>query len=139
MGLFYVSFNIFFKFYQLQGGYPIIKEIPNTSLLVAFQIDSYFRAAKLDIFDTFQPEKMRTIYSFEEVRGGNNLFSFFLFSIEISGYDVTYNSRRGLLGAIHCGPKIAYHIFKVEDSFSKSSYRVRLLQKAACYAKPCNF
>ena len=36
------------------------------------------------------------------------------FSLEVGQGDVTYNSRRNLLGAICVGDQITYHLFKLE-------------------------
>lgn len=49
----------------------------------------------------------------------------------VTGFgDVTYNSRRGFLGAIPLEGKIAYHLYHIGYSGKKSGYGVKLLRKS---------
>ena len=77
------------------------------------------------------------MYSFEEVSGGSDDWACFLyfvmiyFPLETCSGDVTYNTRRNILGALSVTDKISYHLFNVEYSQKeKSSYNVRVLKKA---------
>ncbi len=46
------------------------------------------------------------------------------------GYgDVTYNSRRSILGAIPVGGRIAYHLFTIDTSASNAGGIVKLNRK----------
>lgn len=50
--------------------------------------------------------------------------------------DVTYNSRRGLLGAISLNGKIAYHLYNIEFiSAQKSGYSGKLLRKSKWHSQ----
>lgn len=49
----------------------------------------------------------------------------------MTGYgDVSYNSRRNILGAISLDKKVAYHLWVIEYSQQKNNYNIKLLQKA---------
>lgn len=49
----------------------------------------------------------------------------------MTGYgDVSYNSRRNILGAISLDKKVAYHLWIIEYSQQKNNYNIKLLQKA---------
>lgn len=63
---------------------------------------------------------------FSYLLGLNN----FLFSLEITCVgDVTYNSRRGILGAIPLYKKIGYHLFRIDANASKEDI-VKLYRKS---------
>lgn len=94
-----------------------VKEIPNTKLLVSLH-HAYNLGANLEIYDISQKSRPRKIYSFEEVKGGK--FRFFLiywnyhFDLVTGTGDVTYNSRRNILGAISVDRSISYNLFNLD-------------------------
>ena len=137
--------------FTFPAGNPLLKEIPNTKLLVSVN-HNYNNSANLEIYDLSQKKK-RKIYSFEEVRGCNNLIDlvsnhstlldlqplFFIHMVLnellssplVTGNgDVTFNSRRRLLGAIPLGELAAYHLWNIDYSRQKSDNNVRLLKKS---------
>ena len=108
-----------------------MKEITNTGLLVSVSHSS--ESANLEVFDVSRKGQAKKIYSFEEVPGGRNnfkprspthLFSF----LETGSGDVTYNSRRGFLGAIPADGEIDYHLYHF--STSKAGNTVKLIRKS---------
>lgn len=128
-----------------------MKEIPNTKLLVSLN-HNYSESAKMEIFDLSQ-KTVKRIDSFDRVLGGKRklLLEFarktlslvllflskpFLLSLihgimlETGFGDVTYNSRRGLLGAISVEKETAYHLYHVGYSSQKNNYCVKLLKKS---------
>ena len=49
--------------------------------------------------------------------------------------DVTYNSRRNLLGAIPVKDRIAYHLFSIDVGGSKKNDVVTLVRKSKCHVQ----
>lgn len=49
--------------------------------------------------------------------------------------DLTYNSRRNILGAISFKGKIAYHLFDIEHTKQKANYNVRLLRQTKWFSQ----
>ena len=108
-----------------------LKEIPNTKLLVS--LFHWGTSANFEVFDISQQEQPKKIYAFEGVKGGISTLSIDLISLSVTETepgDVTYNSRRNLLGAIPSGGQIAYHLFNIEYNALKSNYSVKLLRKS---------
>lgn len=52
-----------------------VKEILNTRLLVSLH-HCWNRSANMEIFEVSQKGKARKVYSFEEIKGGNNQISY---------------------------------------------------------------
>ena len=48
--------------------------------------------------------------------------------------DMTYNTRKNILGAISVNGKTAYHLFKVEHDGSDSRNNVKLLRKTKLHS-----
>ena len=116
-----------------------VKEISNTKLLVSLN-DNWRESANMEIFDVSAKERPRKIYSFEEVTGSNffnpiqQLNTLFYLVLKLSlifialiiivtddDGDVTYNSRRNILGAISVGQRISYHLFDAGYSAMKNN------------------
>ena len=58
------------------------------------------------------------------------------FIIKVTGYgDMTYNSRRGIFGAIPVGQKIAYHLFKMDTHLSQVDDAVSLCRKTKWHSQ----
>ncbi len=49
--------------------------------------------------------------------------------------DMTYNSRRSILGAIPVGETIAYHLFTIDTSASNAGGIVKLNRKSKWYSQ----
>lgn len=68
-----------------------------------------------------------------------NLFiiqqNMFLLFLETGDGDVTYNSRRGILGTIPCTRKMGFHLFSVGYSGQKGNYSVKLLKKSKWHSQ----
>ena len=58
---------------QMGSGWPHLKEIPETRLLVSLHC-SYYQSANMEVFDISNKGKIKTIYSFEEAIGSNIIF-----------------------------------------------------------------
>lgn len=56
--------------------------------------------------------------------------------ILVTGFgDVTYNSRRNILGAIGLNGKISYHLFGIQHNGYEDSCTVKLLRKAKWHSQ----
>ena len=49
--------------------------------------------------------------------------------------DLTYNTKRNLLGAISLGGKIAYHIFAVDANYLNIKESVKLIRKSRWHSQ----
>lgn len=110
----------------------MVKEIPNTSLLVSLFHDGY-EAAAMQIFDVSRRDKARLVFSSKEFHrrrrfvfidlldcfDANALLKYLFIefvrshsssSSDIGLEDVAYNPRRNLLAAFQIREKIAYHL-----------------------------
>ena len=111
-----------------------MKEIPNTKLLVSLHHNPA-KSANIAVFDISKNDQIREIYSLGEVSGCIIIFYLrrlknYIFS-QGTGYgDITYNSRRGILGAIPLDQKISYHLFNVGSNASKTKDIVKLIRKS---------
>lgn len=61
-----------------------------------------------------------------------------LVHLETGFGDVTYNSRRNILGSISLGGKISYHLYNIEYGGQKSNYCVKLLRKSKWHSEYSN-
>ena len=105
-----------------------MKEVANTGLLVSVH-HSNDKSANLEVFDVSRKGQARRIYSFEEVSGGRILVKIHLIICLVTGHgDVTYNPRRGILGAISVGGKISYHLYNF--AMGKTGDVVKLVRKS---------
>ena len=113
-----------------------MKEIANTGLLVSVHLSGL--SSHLEVFDVSRKRKAKKVYSDEIVKGGRILVKHRIIIILGSNYgDVTYNSRRGMLGAISVGQKTAYHLYNVTTG--KTGNTVKLIRKSRWhtqYVKP---
>ena len=53
-----------------------------------------------------------------------------IFFVVTGKRNVTYNARRGLLGTLPIGGKIAYHLFNIDAGFSKNENTIRICRKS---------
>ena len=51
------------------------------------------------------------------------------YNLDVGYGDVTYNARRGFLGAIPVGSKITYHLFSIGSRGLMGDFDVKLLRK----------
>lgn len=57
-----------------------------------------------------------------------------MFPLKVTGQgDVTYNSRRNILGAIPINGKVSYHLFNVDISGSNTNDVVKLSRQSKWY------
>ena len=62
----------------------------------------------------------------------------YIFSL-VTGYgDITYNSRRSILGAVPLDQKISYHLFNVDYNASKTKDIVKLSRKSKWHSQQSN-
>ena len=113
-----------------------MKEIAHSGLLVSVY-HSWKTSANIEVFDVSRKGQAKKIYSFEEVSGGRiivkgHLILMYLFLVTGHG-DVTYNPRRGFLGSIPVGGKIAYHLYNVASS--KAGSMVLPLRKSTSHSQ----
>ena len=92
----------------------------------------------MQIFEISQKGRARRVYSFVETLGSKIFRHTVLVSILqflVTGYgDVTYNSRRNLLGAMAVGTDIDYHLFMISaNSPNASNSAAKLCRKAKSY------
>ena len=100
------------------GSWPNVREITNTGLIVSVH-HCYNSSENVEVFDVSRKGQAKKIYSFEEV--SRNCFL-------VTGWgDVTYNPRRGFLGAITVEKKTPYHLYNVTTA--KAGNIVKLIQK----------
>ena len=119
-----------------------MKEIPNTKLLVSLHHE-YNESANMAIFDISKKNQTKEIYSLGEVSGGIIIFYLhllnnFIFSLDTGFGDITYNSRRGILGAVPLNKKISYHLFNVGSNASKTKDIVKLIRKSKWHSQYSN-
>ena len=55
-----------------------------------------------------------------------------------TGLDVTYNSRRGILGAIPVSKETAYHLFNIDANAPKAGDIVKLYRKSKWHSQHSN-
>ena len=116
-----------------------MKEIPYTKLLVSLH-HCYDRSANMAVFDLSQKDQIKEIYSLGEVLGSTIIFYLHLlnnciFSLATGNGDITYNSRRGILGAIPLEQKTSYHLFNVGSNASKTKDIVKLIRKSKWHSQ----
>ena len=113
-----------------------MKEIANTGLLVNIH-QHCFESANLEVFDISRKRKAKRIYSFEEVQGSKFIFKIShnhnLSLLVTSDMALTYNSRRGFLGAIPVKGEIAYHLYSFATS--KAGNIVNLIRKSRWHSQ----
>ena len=110
-----------------------MKEIANTGLLVSVQ-HCHGISANLEVFDVSRKGTAKKIYSFEKVHGCRIIVKIdSIIILATSQGDVTYNPRRGFLGAISVTGKIAYHLYSF--SSSKDGNTVNLIRKSKWHSK----
>ena len=95
------------------------------------------------IFDISKKNQTKEIYSLGEVSGGIIIFYLhllnnFIFSLDTGFGDITYNSRRGILGAVPLNKKISYHLFNVGSNASKTKDIVMLIRKSKWHSQYSN-
>ena len=119
-----------------------MKEIPNTKLLVSLHLNPR-ESANMSVFDISKKSQIKEIYSLGEVSGERiiiflpSCLNNYIFSLG-TGYDITYNSRRGILGAITLGREISYHLFNVDSNASKTKDIVKLIRKSKWHSQHSN-
>ena len=120
-----------------------MKEIPNTKLLVSLN-HAFDKSANMSVFDISKNNQIKEIFSLDEVSGACIIImlpSFLnncIFSLGTGYGDITYNSRRGILGAIPLEKKISYHLFGVCPNASKTKDIVKLIRKSKCHSQQSN-
>ena len=120
-----------------------MKEIANTRLLVSVQ-HCYDTSANLEVFDVSRKERVKKIYSNEEVLGSITIIKSMseLYPRLGTGYgDVAYNPRRSVLSAIPVGREITYHFYNFTTS--KADNVVKLIRKSRWHSQHrttgCNY
>ena len=93
------------------------------------------------VFDISKKDQIKELYSLGEV-SGERIIIFFLssfeqlyFSLETGPGDITYNSRRGILGAVPLYGKISYHLSNVNSNASKPKDIVKLIRKSKWHSQ----
>ena len=119
-----------------------MKEIPNTKLLVSLN-HNYGKSANMAVFDISKNNQIKEIYDLSEVSGECiiSLPSFlnnYIFSLDTGFGDITYNSRRSILGAVPLNKKISYHLFNVDSHASKTKDIVKLIRKSKWHSQHGN-
>ena len=107
-----------------------LKEIIGTNLLISLQ-NRWDTSANMKIFDISMKEKAKEIYAFEETLGCKCQIQSVL-TVHNDRYwiwDLTYNPRRNILGALSVRDKIAYHLFNIGHTRQKNKDDVKLLKK----------
>ena len=121
-----------------------MKEILNTKLLVSLHHNNN-ESANIAVFDISKKDQIKEIYSLGEL-SRERIINFHLlllnnniFSLGTGDGDITYNSRRGMLGAIPAYGKISYHLFNIDSNASKTSKDiVKLIRKSKWHSKYSN-
>mgnify|MGYP000947881788 CR=1 FL=1 len=118
-----------------------MKELPNTKLLVSLHHNSE-KSANMSVFDISKKDQIKEVYSLGEVSRGriNNYFYLhfsnnYIFSLELGCGDITYNSRRSILGAVPIISKISYHLFNVDSNAFKTKDIVKLIRKSKWHSQ----
>ena len=118
-----------------------MKEIPNTKLLISLN-HSHLESANMAVVDLSKKDRIKEIYSLGEVSGGRIIILFYLrllnnyiFSLETGDGDITYNSRRGILGAVPLDEKISCRLFNVGSTTSKTNEIVKLIRKSKWHSQ----
>ena len=132
-----------------------MKEIPGTKLLISLLHSK--ANANIEVFNLAKKGRTEKIYSFDEVVGckfalqiiQTDIFTFnlLIFDIEnndfpltiVTGFgDLTYNTKRNLLGAISLSGKIAHHLFSVDTDCVNTKESVKLLRKSKWHSQYTN-
>ena len=98
----------------------------------------------MSIVDISKNDQIREIYSLGEVSGCIIIFFYlyllnnYIFSLDTGYGDMTYNSRRGILGAVPPYKKISYHLFNVDSNASKTEDIVKLIRKSKWHSQQRN-
>ena len=92
------------------------------------------------VFDISKKDQIKEIYSLGEVKGSIIIFDLHflnncIFSLGTGYGDITYNSRRGILGAVPLDKKISYHLFNVDSNVSKTKDTAKLIRKSKWHSK----
>ena len=116
-----------------------MKEISNTKLLVSLH-HNWEKSANMAVFDISKKDQIKEIYSLGELSGGIIIFYLHvsnncIFSLETGCGDITYNSRRGILGAVPLDNTISYHLFNVGSTASKTNDIVKLIRKSKWHSQ----
>ena len=121
-----------------------MKEIPNIKLLVSLH-QNYGGSANISVFDISKKDQIKEIYSLGVVSGACIIIFFYLrllnnyiFSLGTGYGDITYNSRRIILGAASFYGKISYHLFNVGSDVSKTKDIVKLTRKSKWHSQQSN-
>ena len=90
----------------------------------------------MSVYEISKKDQIKEIYTRGEVSGQciiiflplslNN----YIFSLGTGDGDITYNSRRGILGAVPVDQKISYHLFDVDSNATKTKDIVKLTRKS---------
>ena len=95
----------------------------------------------MSVFDITKKDQIKEIYSLGEVSGRRiiifylPLFNNYIFSLATGHGDITYNSRRGIIGAVPLYGKISYHLFNVGSNASKTKDIVKLIRKSKWHSQ----
>ena len=101
----------------------------------------------MSIFDISKKNHTKEIYSFGVVSERRTIKLFLPLSFEQSYFsleyypqetglgDITYNSRRRILGAVPIYGKISYHLFNVDSNASKTKEIVKLIRKSKWHSQ----
>ena len=134
-----------------------MKEIPGSNKLISLQ-HHYDSSANIAIFDLTKKGRSEKIYSFDKVIGckfaiskkrlnrffTTNLFNIniknnnFLLALDTGWGDLTYNTKRNLLGAISLSGRISYHLFFVDTTCLNIKESIKLLRKSKWDPKYAN-
>ena len=116
-----------------------MKAIPNTKLLVSLHHDLY--SANMAVFDISKKDQIKEMHSLGKVSGG---IAYFVpsclknYILSLGTGDITYNSRRNILGAFPLYREISYHLFNVDSNASKTNKDiVKLTRKSKWQSKHC--
>ena len=96
------------------------------------------------VFDISTKGQIKEIYSLGEV-SGERIINFYLyllnnyiFSLGTGFGDITYNSRRGILGAVPLYGEISYHLFNVDSNASQINDIVKFTRKSKWHSQQSN-
>ena len=137
-----LGFQLFWGWYAvifLGIHWTHVKEIPNTNLLVSLNHIKHY-SANMSVYDISKADQIKEVYSLGEVSGKCIIIFFtfvcwIIFSLATGDGDITYNSRRGILGAIPLEKEISYHLFNVDSKVSKTKNIVKLTRKSKWHSQ----
>ena len=130
-----------------------VKEISGTRLLISLH-HAATQSANIEVFDLAKKGRSEKIYSFGEVTGrkfatsnhSNSSFHYqfiqnyiennnFFMTIDMGYGDLTYNTKRSLLGAISLSGKTAYHLFTVDTNCLSIKDCIKLTRKSKWHSQ----